>query len=139
MPNPAILAALVAAPLYAAPFLAGLSMSPKALIPVFAAIWALWLLLARPARWTRRAVPGPALGGLWLAVLAQGLLIVAIFATGRGLAVLNGAALALPGWLPVALALTSLPLARLLAGRHGPPLDAAADPADQGASAGSRP
>lgn len=144
MPNPATVAAsvaaLAAAPLYLAPFLAGLAAAPAAMIPVFVAVWAIWLMLMRPRHWGRRAMPGLALGGLWLAVLAQGLLIVAIFATGRGLAVLNAQALAMPAWLPAALALLALPLGLRLSrapAAPAPPLDAADDPADQGVSAGS--
>ena len=140
MPNRATLAALAAAPLFLAPFLAGLAGSTPTLVPVFAAVWAVWLMLVRPAGWGRRAVPGLALGGLWLAVLAQVLLIVVIFATGRGFAVLSGQALALPVLLPPLLALGALPLGFLLARPPTgprPPLDAATDPADQGASAGT--
>lgn len=129
------LAALVAAPLYFGPFLAGLAQGPAALLPVFVAIWTIWQMLVRPPGWGRPAVPGVALGGLWLGVLAHGLLIVAAFATGRGFAVLIGGALALPGWIAVALALTALPLGLRLA--RPAVLDGAPDPADQGEPAGT--
>lgn len=132
---PAALAALVAAPLYFGPFLAGLSQAPGLLLPVFAAIWTIWRMTVRPAGWARRAVPGIRLGGLWLSVLAHLLLLIALFATGRGFSTLIGGAIALPGWVAVALALLALPLGLRLA--RPPALDAARVPADQGTAAGS--
>lgn len=134
-PVAAGLGTLCAAPLFLAPLLAGLSLAPTAVMPAFVAVWAVWLVLVRPAAWRRRAVPGAALGGLWLRVLAQALLLGALFGVGRGLAVLIGGAAALPGWAPVLLALAALPLAGIVA--RLPVLDAARVPADQGKPAGS--
>lgn len=132
---PALLGALCAAPLFLAPLLAGLTMAPTALMPVFVAVWAVWQMLLRPAAWRRRAVPGAALGRLWIGVLGQALLLGLLFAVGRGLAVVIGGAAGLPGWAPVLLALAALPLALLVA--RAPALDAARVPADQGETAGS--
>lgn len=130
------LAALCAAPLFLAPLLAGMALAPSAFMPAFVAIWAVWLLLLRPVAWRRRAVPGAALGRLWMTVLGQALLVGLLFAVGRGLAVLLGGAAALPGWVPVLVALAALPLAAVVA--RAPVLDAGGVPTDQGNAAGSR-
>lgn len=139
------LLALVCAPIFLAPLLAGLSQAPLFLVPVLAALWLVWQAAARPAQWRQPAVPGLALGGLWLAVLAQGLAIALIFALGRGLSGLVGGALPLPLWVPVALAASAIPPTAWLARRPGAGaraagtrvLDAARVPADQGEPAGS--
>ena len=137
MPHPTAIAALAAAPLYLAPFLSGLAAQHAALLPVFVAIWVTWRMVIRPATWTTPATMGLRLSGLWLTVLAHIVLLILGFALGRGFASVMALALALPYWVPVALALGALPLGHLLAVSRRAALDEADDPSDQGVSTGS--
>ena len=113
-----VLLSLTGALLYIGPFLAGLAGASIALLPVFAAIFVIWVALMRPAVWAKATQSGTPLGlAIYLSGLTviQLLLVVVCFALGRGLSVLIGDVVALPLWLPPALSLAALPLGRLIA------------------------
>lgn len=129
------LAALVAAPLYLGPFLAGLAQAPLWLMPAFVLAWALWRMLGQPAGSATGGNPAARVLGRASTSLAHAGLVVAAFALGRGFAGLIGAALALPGWAALAVAMVPVLLARRMAA--GAKLDAARVPADHGEPAGS--
>lgn len=117
-----LLLSLTGALLYIGPFLAGLAGATIALLPVFAAIFVIWVALMRPAVWAKATQSGTPLGlAIYLAGLTviQLLLVVVCFALGRGLSVLIGDVVALPLWLPPALSLAALPVGRLIANPAG--------------------
>lgn len=108
---------LTAALLYFGPFLAGMTGASLAVVPIFAAVFLLWLAAMRPGVWAKATSQGtPAglaayLGGL---TILQMLLLLVAFAVGRGLATLIGGVIALPLVLPVLLAVAALPLGRMV-------------------------
>lgn len=111
------LLSLVAALLYVGPFLSGLGQGPALMVPIFTAVFVIWVAVMRPAVWARVTTAGaPAVLAARLAMvtLLQVLLVVVAFALGRGFAALTEAALALPLWLPPLLSLLAVPLARLV-------------------------
>jgi hypothetical protein len=107
---------LAAALLYLGPLVAGLSSAPIALLPVFVAIFVLWVAILRPSVWSKATSGGTPvalavhLGGL---TLMQVLLVILAFALGRGLSTLVGV-LDLPVWLPVLVSLAAVPVGRML-------------------------
>ena len=103
--------------LYSGPLLAGLGGFGWGLIPVFTAIFVLWLIILQPfefpinkAEWLT--------AGAWVAVAARAavqlLLVVALFAVGRGIGGILGAMTGFSNVLPVALSFLSIPLARMI-------------------------
>ena len=103
--------------LYFGPLLAGLAGFGWALIPVFTAIFVLWLIILQPyefpinkAEWLSPDA--------WVAVAARAavqlLLVVALFAVGRGIGGILGAMTGFPTLLPVAISFLSIPLARMI-------------------------
>lgn len=111
-----MLFSLAAAMLYLGPFLAGLSHAPILFLPIFVALFVLWVALMRPAVWARVTREGTPLalavhlGGL---TLMQVLLVIAAFGFGRGLTAMVGT-LDLSPWKALALTALALPLGRLL-------------------------
>ncbi|NEX47678.1 hypothetical protein [Pseudotabrizicola algicola] len=103
-------------PLYIGPLLAGLSGSGWAAVPVFVALMTLWLVVMRPQHWPRQmalwtgqvAVAGAA------QVAVHALIVVALFAIGRGIGGVAGVVLPLSPLVPVALAFFAIPLSRLV-------------------------
>lgn len=103
--------------LYAGPLLAGFGGFGWAIVPVFAAIFLLWLVILRPHQWPRHAADWgrpEAWSTLITQAAVQTLLVAMLFGIGRGL----GGALAtlpqVPLLLPVAISVLSIPLARLI-------------------------
>jgi hypothetical protein len=102
--------------LYVGPLLAGLSGQGWAMMPVFLGIFLLSSVIMQPDMWPRsradlaRSEAAVALASL---VATQALLVVVLFAFGRGIGGLMAFQPALPVYLPAALSLASVPLARL--------------------------
>lgn len=112
-----VLFSMTAALLYVGPFLAGLTGSSIVLLPVFAAIFVIWVVLMRPAIWSKVTEGGTPLGlAMYLGgiTILQMLLVVLAFALGRGLGTLTGDVSAIPQWLPPLLSLAALPIGRLI-------------------------
>ena len=108
---------VLAAMLYFGPLLAGLSGTAELALPVFVAIFTLWIVVMRPAIWARVTQDGTPLAlAVYLAgiTLMQILLVILCFGLGRGLSAVLGGALDIPQWVPVLLSALALPLARLI-------------------------
>jgi hypothetical protein len=89
---------LYAVPLYVSPVLAGASAAPWTAVPVFAALFSALVLKTR-------ATPdaaGPLAVSVVLALILHGAIASALFALGRGLAVLTGP-LPVPVWAALAI------------------------------------
>ncbi|MGB8814455.1 MAG: hypothetical protein WCC57_14845 [Paracoccaceae bacterium] len=103
--------------LYFGPLLAGLGNFGWAIVPVFAAIFVLWLVILRPQEWPRSMADWQRPEAL-VALAARGavqLLLVAVcFGIGRGLGGVLGAMPPFPVMLPIAVSFLSIPLARLI-------------------------
>lgn len=103
--------------LYFGPLLAGLGGFGWSVVPLFLAIFMLWLFILRPQQWPRSAADWARPEAL-IALLTQGvvqLLLVAIsFGIGRGIGGVLGALPPFPLMLPVAVSFLSIPLARML-------------------------
>lgn len=103
--------------LYFGPLLAGLGGYGWALVPVFTAIFVLWLVILQPYEF-------PASKGEWLAADAwiaigaraavQLLLVIVLFGVGRGIGGILGAITGFPTSLPIAISFLSIPLARMI-------------------------
>lgn len=103
--------------LYFGPLLAGLAGTTELALPVFVAVFTLWVVVMRPAIWARVTQEGTPLAlAVYLAgiTLMQILLVILCFGLGRGLSALLGATLAVPYWLPVLMSALALPVARLV-------------------------
>ncbi len=105
-----------AALLYLGPLLAGLSGIGWVAVPVFIALFALWLVVMRPvqwprdlARWTRATVVAAA-----AQVAVNVLIVILLFGVGRGIGGVAGFLPNIPPIVPVALSFLSIPLSRLL-------------------------
>lgn len=108
---------LLAAMLYAGPLLAGLAGAPETLVAVFVGIFTLWVVVMRPAIWKAISAEGTPFAlalHLGSVTLLQSLLVILCFAIGRGIAVLLGSTLAIPGILPVLLSAGALIVARAI-------------------------
>jgi hypothetical protein len=107
----------VTALLYIGPLMAGLGGFGWSVVPVFAAIFLLWLFILRPHQWPRTL-------GDWrdpqalIALLTQGLvqllLVAVLFAVGRGIGGVLGTLPAFPVILPLSISFLSIPLARMV-------------------------
>ena len=103
--------------LYLGPLLAGLGRFGWAQVPVFVAIFVLWLIIMRPQQWpkTLAAWQRPeALVTLAALTATQALLVVVCFGVGRGIGGVTGFVLALPMLLPIGISLLSIPICRLI-------------------------
>lgn len=103
--------------LYFGPLLAGLGGFGWAVVPVFAAIFLLWLVILRPnlwprvwAEWTRPE----ALITLAAQTAVQVLLVTLCFGVGRGIGGVLGALPPFPLMLPIAVSFLSIPLCRMI-------------------------
>ena len=101
--------------LYLGPLLAGLSGMGWAAVPVFIALFALWLVVMRPVQWPRDP-------GLWTSqtvvaaaaqVAVNALIVVVLFGIGRGIGGVAGFLPNFPAFFPVALSFLAIPLSRL--------------------------
>lgn len=103
--------------LYFGPLLAGLGGHGWSVIPVFTAIFLLWLFILRPQQWPRQRADWARPEAL-IALLTQGmvqvLLVAVSFGIGRGIGGVMGALPPFPLMLPLAVSFLSIPLARLL-------------------------
>lgn len=103
--------------LYFGPLLAGLGGFGWSVVPVFAIIFMLWLVVMRPQdfprRWSDwlRAAPLVAVAAR---TAVQLLLVLMCFGIGRGLGGVMNAMPPLPMMLPISLSLLAIPLARLV-------------------------
>lgn len=99
--------------LYLGPLLAGLAGAGWTMVPIFAALFLLWLILLHPAFASERA---------WLPklerVLVQTLLVVVFFGLGRGIGGVVGVSFGLPSWSPILLGVAAILLGRLVQGPH---------------------
>lgn len=103
-------------PLYLGPLLAGMSGMGWTAVPVFAFLFALWLVVMRPAQWPRDLSLWT--GQIVVAAAAQlavnVLIVVFLFGVGRGLSGLEALHLQLSPLIPVALSFMVTPLSRLV-------------------------
>lgn len=103
--------------LYFGPLLAGLGGFGWAVVPVFAAIFMLWLVIMRPQEFPRSLVDWQrpeALIAFAARAAVQLLLVLVCFGIGRGIGGALGSLPAFPIMLPIAISFLAIPLARLL-------------------------
>ena len=125
--------------LYFGPLLAGLAGAGWGIVPLFGAIFLLWLLIIRPhlwpdtwADWAR----SEALITLVTQIITQLLLVTILLGIGRGIGGALGLKPPFPALLPVAISFLAVPLARLVwspiavEGAIGPGPNAAETPRD---------
>ena len=103
--------------LYLGPLAAGLGGFGWAVVPIFAAIFLLWLFILRPQHWPRAAadwVRPEAVITLITQAAVQTLLVAILFGIGRGIGGVMATLPRFPLMLPVAISFLSIPLARLI-------------------------
>lgn len=103
--------------LYFGPLLAGLGGYGWAVVPVFAAIFMLFLIIVRPQEFPRSIVDWAkpeALVALGARAAVQLLLVLVCFGIGRGIGGVLGSFPAFPYMLPIAISFLSIPLARMV-------------------------
>jgi len=129
--------------LYLGPLLAGMAGSGWPVVPVFTAIFLMWLVILRPQEWPDRLADWQrpeALVALAARAVVQIFLVALCFGIGRGIGGVLGVTLGLPVLAPIAVSLLSIALARLVgnpaeAAALDAPLDnATAPPADPAAT-----
>ena len=112
MLNRITLLRIATALLYMGPLLAGLSGAGWAIVPIFAALFLLWLIFLRPEL---SATPD------WLPrlqlILVQTLLVTVFFGIGRGIGGVTGFPLAMPIWMTVLVSVAAILLGRVI---HNP-------------------
>ncbi|MDN5786033.1 hypothetical protein [Pseudorhodobacter sp.] len=107
----------VTALLYFGPLLAGLAGFGWAIVPVFAAIFMLWLVIIRPQDFPRSVhdwARPEALVAFAARAAVQLLLVVMCFGIGRGIGGVMGSLPSIPTMLPIAISFLSIPLARMV-------------------------
>lgn len=103
--------------LYFGPLLAGLAGQGWAMVPAFVGIFLLWSVILYPQMWPHTAADlalNEAAVALATLIATQALLVVGLFAVGRGIGGVMALQPALPAVLPLALSLVAVPLARLV-------------------------
>lgn len=103
--------------LYFGPLLAGLGGFGWAVVPVFAAIFMLWLVIMRPQEFPRSLLDWQrpeALIAFAARAAVQLLLVLVCFGIGRGIGGALGSLPPFPIMLPIAISFLAIPLARLL-------------------------
>ncbi len=102
--------------LYLGPLLAGLSGMGWDAVPVFIALFALWLVVMRPKQWPRDLSQWTQQTAVAAAaqVAVNALIVVVLFGIGRGISGVSGVGADIPAVLPVALSFLSTPLSRLV-------------------------
>lgn len=107
----------VTALLYIGPLVAGLGGFGWAVVPLFAAIFLLWLFILRPHQWPQTlsewAQPQP-LVALLTQALVQLLLVAVLFGVGRGIGGVMGTVPVFSVVLPLSISFLSIPLARMV-------------------------
>ena len=107
----------VTALLYIGPLVAGLGGYGWAVVPMFAAIFLLWLFILRPHQWPQSLSEWRAPQAL-VALLTQGLvqllLVVVLFGVGRGIGGVLGTLPMFSVVLPLSISFLSIPLARMI-------------------------
>jgi hypothetical protein len=102
--------------LYIGPLLAGFGGAGLAVVPVFVAIFLLWLIVLRPQDWPGNLVDWQrpdAWFALLVRVIVQIVLVLLCFGIGRGFAGVTDLMTDIPAWLPVALSIGAVALGRL--------------------------
>ena len=103
--------------LYFGPLTAGLGGFGWAVVPVFTAIFLLWLVILRPQQWPRLAADW-ARPAAWITLITQAavqiLLVAILFGIGRGMGGVLGSLPQFSLLLPIAISFLSIPLARLI-------------------------
>lgn len=103
--------------LYMGPLIAGLAGSGWLMIPEFAVIFMLWLVVMRPSMWPERmsdwAERSVVLKFLFWA-LVQTAIVAFCFAMGRGIGGVAGALPPIPVWVPPLMSLLAVPVSRIL-------------------------
>lgn len=103
--------------LYFGPLLAGLGGFGWAVVPVFAGIFLLWLVIIRPQEFPRSLADWARPDAL-IALAARGatqlLLVLVCFGIGRGIGGVLGSLPTIPPMLPIGISFLAIPLARLL-------------------------
>ena len=103
--------------LYVGPLMAGLGGFGWAVVPVFAAIFLLWLFILRPHQWPR-ILSDWARPEALISVLTQGLvqflLVAVLFGVGRGIGGVLATLPPFPVILPISISFLSIPLARMI-------------------------
>lgn len=103
--------------LYLGPLLAGLAGFGWLQVPVFVALFVLWLVILRPQRWPSRLAgwkKPEALVTLAAQTATQALLVLVCFGIGRGIGGVTGLVLPLPELLPIGISLLAIPLSRMI-------------------------
>ncbi|WP_435256461.1 hypothetical protein ACSBLW_09880 [Thioclava sp. FR2] len=102
--------------LYFGPLLAGLTGMGWNAVPVFIALFALWLVVMRPKDWPRQfsSWSGETLVSAFAQVAVNALIVIALFAAGRGIGAVAGFVPNIPPYIPVGLSFLATPLARLV-------------------------
>jgi hypothetical protein len=103
--------------LYFGPLLAGLGGFGWAVVPVFAAIFMLWLVILRPRQFPRTLSDWKkpeAQVAVASRLLIQILLVAVCFGIGRGIGGIAGALPPFPLMLPIAISFLAIPLARMI-------------------------
>ena len=103
--------------LYMGPLVAGLAGFGWQMIPVFTAIFVLWLLIMRPGMWPKSAADWQTpsqIGKLLLWAAFQAVLVGFCFGVGRGIGGTMGTLATVPPWVPPLMSLMAIPLARLV-------------------------
>lgn len=132
--------------LYFGPFLAGVGGAGWSVIPVFVALFLLWLVVLRPQDWPQHVEDWQspdAWIGLVTRVVVQVVLVLVCYGIGAAITGATGFAPDLPLVLPVLMSLAAVPLARLIWPRSlGMAmdlfLDSAADEVDEGRQPNNR-
>lgn len=102
--------------LYFGPLLAGLTGMGWDAVPVFVALFALWLVVMRPAQWPRDAAAwdGATVVAAAAQVAVNALIVVGLFAAGRGIGGVAGYVPNISPLIPVGLSFLATPLSRLI-------------------------
>lgn len=107
---------LATLPLYLGPLLAGLSGMGWSAVPVFIALFALWLVVMKPGTWPRdlAAWNGARVVTAAAQVAVNAVIVVLLFGIGRGIGGVAGFIPNIPTFVPVALSFLSVAASRLV-------------------------
>jgi hypothetical protein len=102
--------------LYLGPLLAGLIAMGWSAVPLFIALFALWLVVMRPVQWPRDLAEWNAKTVLAAAaqIAVNAVIVVALFGIGRGIGGVAGFVPHIPELVPVGLSFLATPLSRLV-------------------------
>lgn len=112
--------------LYFGPLLAGLTGMGWDAVPVFIALVTFWLVIMRPKNWPRSFArwTGETVLAAFAQVAVNSLIVILLFAAGRGLGGVAGFIPNIPPLVPVALSFLATPLSRLVWNpKQGQPVD----------------